>query len=63
MNNSFLALPVGRVGWGYNKKLFINSNKKNKKKPLHLERQLSWKGGGEVILLQTSHSSFQSRQT
>ncbi len=26
MNNSFLALPVGRVGWGYSKKLFINSN-------------------------------------
>jgi hypothetical protein len=25
MNKSFLALPVGRVGWGYNKKLFINS--------------------------------------
>gem|GEM_PF-5877926 len=25
MNNSFLALPVGRVGWGYSKKLFINS--------------------------------------
>jgi hypothetical protein len=26
MNNSFLALPVGRVGWGYRKKIFINSN-------------------------------------
>jgi hypothetical protein len=27
MNNAFLALPVGRVGWGYSKKLFINSKK------------------------------------
>jgi len=26
MNNSFLALLVGRVGWGCSKKLFINSN-------------------------------------
>ena len=25
INNYLLALPVGRVGWGYSKKLFINS--------------------------------------
>jgi hypothetical protein len=31
MNNSFLALPVGRVGGGYSKKLFINSDKLSEK--------------------------------
>jgi hypothetical protein len=26
MNNSFLAFPVGRVGWSYNKKLLLFDN-------------------------------------